>query len=284
MSSRRRRRPSLRSLCRDDFSGRLLTETDAMGRTIGYQYTVDDHLSNRHYSDSATPDVTYAYDAWFPRRTSRVDGTGTTTFAYQPYGMSTFGAGRLSLENGPLADDTLKRTYDELGRLKKLEIVDDATQSTVTFSEAHTFDTRARVTGVQNNLGASPYSFVGQSGRPSTVSYSNGMQILYDYYAATGDFLLKQIKNLSAGSTPNVISQFDYTTVKIEASIRGLSTKEAGLRRGRSATTVCVSLRRQRSRVAARCWTRAITVTTTRATVFRLGPGRQCRRIMMSTT
>ena len=175
------------------------------------QYAIDDRVLKKDYSDAATPDVTYAYDTWFPRQTSRLDGAGTTTFAYHPYGTSTLGAGSLSLVNGPYADDTLKHTYDELGRVKKLEIVDDATQSTASYSEAYTFDARARVTGVQNNLGASTYAFVGQSGRPSTVSYPNGMQTLYDYYAATGDFLLKQIKNLSAGTTPSVISQFDYT-------------------------------------------------------------------------
>jgi RHS repeat-associated protein len=37
------------------------------------------------------------------------------------------------------------------------------------------------------------------------------MQTTYDYFALTGDFLLKQIKNLSSGTTPSVISQFDYT-------------------------------------------------------------------------
>src|SRR5262249_3678250 len=46
---------------------------------------------------------------------------------------------------------------------------------------------------------------------PSTATYPNGMQVLYDYYTATGDFLLKQIKNVSAGTSPSVISQFDYT-------------------------------------------------------------------------
>lgn len=43
------------------------------------------------------------------------------------------------------------------------------------------------------------------------MNYPNGMQVLYDYYGVTGDFLLKQIKNLSAGTTRTVISQFDYT-------------------------------------------------------------------------
>lgn len=194
-----------------DFSGRLLSEVDPMGRTVTYQYALDDRVSKKDYSDTATPDVTYAYDAWFPRATSRQDGAGTTSFTYHPYGTSTLGAGRVALENGPLSNDTRKHSYDQLGRLKKLEIVDDATQTVASYSEEYTFDARARVTGVQNNLGAATYAFVGQSGRPSTANYPNGMQVLYDYFGVTGDFLLKQIKNLSAGPNPSVISQFDYT-------------------------------------------------------------------------
>ena len=194
-----------------DFSGRLLTEVDPMSRTTTYQYAVDDRVSKKDYSDTATADVIYAYDAWFPRLTSRQDGTGTTSFTYHPFGTSTLGAGQRALVDGPLSNDTLKHTYDELGRLKKLEIVDDATQSVVSYSDQYTFDARARVTGVQNNLGSTTYAFVGQSSRPSTVSSANGMQVLYDYFGATGDFVLKQIKNMSAGGTPTVISQFDYT-------------------------------------------------------------------------
>ena len=193
-----------------DFSGRLHATTDPMGHAQTYAYALDDRIAKKDYSDAATADVTYAYDAYFPRVASREDGAGTTTFAYHPYGTNTLGAGQVSLENGPLADDTLKRTYDELGRLKKLEIVDDATRTTASFTEESTFDARARITGVANNLGTSTYGFVGQSGRVSAASYANGMQVQYDYYSATGDFLLKQIKNLSAGPSPTVISQFDY--------------------------------------------------------------------------
>lgn len=194
-----------------DYSGRLLSEVDPMGRTVAYQYTIDDRISKKDYSDTSTPDVTYAYDTWFPRVASRQDGVGTTTFTYHPYGTSTDGAGQPALVNGPFSDDTLKHTYDELGRLKKLEVVDDATQAIASYSEVFTFDARNRVSNVQNNLGNTTYAFVGQSNRPSTVNYANGMQTLYDYYGASGDFLLKQIKHLTAGPNPNVISQFDYT-------------------------------------------------------------------------
>jgi RHS repeat-associated protein len=194
-----------------DLSGRLQTEVDAMGRTTTYAYTVDDRIVKKDYSDTATPDVTYAYDMWYPRLTSQVDGAGTTTFTYHPDGTTTNGAGQVAVVNGPFSNDTLKQTYDELGRLKKQEIVDDATQTTASYSEEWMFDPRSRVTGMANNLGSTTYSFVGQSGRPASVNYANGMQTLYDYFGATGDFLLKQIKNLSAGPSPTVISQFDYT-------------------------------------------------------------------------
>ena len=100
-----------------------------MGRTATYQYALDDRITKKDYSDTSTPDVAYAYDTWFARLTSRQDGAGTTTFTYHPYGASTPGAGQVAPVNGPLANDTQKHTYDQLGRLKKLEIVDDATQS-----------------------------------------------------------------------------------------------------------------------------------------------------------
>ena len=92
-----------------------------------------------------------------------------------------------------------------------MEIVDDATYSTASYSEDHTFDARGRVSQVVNSLGTFNYSYVGQSTRTSTVDYPNGMRVTYGYYGPTGDELLKQIKNLTAGPTRSVISQFDYT-------------------------------------------------------------------------
>jgi RHS repeat-associated protein len=92
-----------------------------------------------------------------------------------------------------------------------LEVVDDATYSTATLSEDLTFDSRGRVSGLTNNLGAFGYGYVGQSSRTSTVNYPNGMKTTYGYFGTSTDFLLKQIKNLSSGGVPSVISQFDYT-------------------------------------------------------------------------
>ncbi len=194
-----------------EWSGRLSTAVDTLSKTVTYKYANDDALLKKDYSDPATPDVTYVYDATYPRPTSRQDGAGTTTFSYHPYGTSTNGAGQLALVNGPLTDDTQKLTYDELGRLKKLQIVDDATQSIASYSEEYTFDARSRITAVLNNLGNSTFAFVGQSSRPSTAIQANGMQTQYDYFNASTDFALKQIKNVTSGVVPSTISQFDYT-------------------------------------------------------------------------
>ncbi len=88
--------------------------------------------------------------------------------------------------------------------MKKQEIVDDATFSTASYSEDHTFDARGRVSQVVNSLGTFNYSYVGQSTRTSTVDYPNGMRVTYGYYGPTGDEFLKQIKNLTAGPTRSV--------------------------------------------------------------------------------
>lgn len=62
-----------------DPAGRLSTTADVMGRAVTYTYGLDDRVAKVDYSDPSTPDVTYAYDPWYPRLTSRVDGSGTTT-------------------------------------------------------------------------------------------------------------------------------------------------------------------------------------------------------------
>jgi hypothetical protein len=44
------------------------------------------------------------------------DGTGTTSYTYHPVGV--LGAGRVKDVDGPLSNDTISYTYDELGRVK----------------------------------------------------------------------------------------------------------------------------------------------------------------------
>lgn len=192
-----------------DEGGRLETIEDAMERLTTYTYKLDDRVAKIDYEDVDTPDVTYTYETWFDRVATRTDGAGVTSYSYHPYDGSTEGAGQQSLVNGPLTDDTLEYTYDELGRLALLEIVDDSTQTSTSWFEGYDYDSRGRIVEVDNNLGTFTSTYAGQSNRVTATDYPNGMRVEYQYFGASGDFLLKQIKNLS--STPSVISQFDYT-------------------------------------------------------------------------
>ena len=62
-----------------------------------------------------TPGVTYTYDPVYPRVLTMVDGIGTTTYAYKAPGV--LGAGQVASVDGPLANDTITYTYDQLGRV-----------------------------------------------------------------------------------------------------------------------------------------------------------------------
>ncbi|MGF1483185.1 MAG: RHS repeat-associated core domain-containing protein [Opitutales bacterium] len=192
-------------------SGALQQITDALSQTTDYAYFVDGNLATIDYSDAGTPNLSMLYDQWYNRPTSMTDGIGTHSYAYHPNDGSTLGAGNLARVNGPFTDDTTKYTYDDLGRVRQMQIVDDATFTTASFSEEFVFDARSRLEQVINDLGTFDYTYIGQSNRIDTIAYPNGMTADYDYYTASGDFLLMQIQNLSSGTTPTVLSQFDYT-------------------------------------------------------------------------
>ena len=192
-------------------SGQLHTTTDPLGQTATRSYYVDGNLQSIDYSAAHTPDETYLYDQWYDRLSSIADGLGTTAFTYHPDDGATDGAGSLARVDGPHTDDTRKYTYDALGRLKKREIVDDATFTTASYAEEYGYDARSRVEQVVNNLGTFDFAHVGQSRRIDSIEAPNGMTADYTYTNANGDHLLEQIQYLNSAGTPGVIAQFDYT-------------------------------------------------------------------------
>lgn len=64
-----------------DFAGNLEKLVDAAGRTTTYEYDGDRELKKVTYSEEGMHDVEYSYDA-DGNRVSMVDGTGTTSYAY----------------------------------------------------------------------------------------------------------------------------------------------------------------------------------------------------------
>lgn len=209
-----------------DAAGRLATAKAATEQIKTFSYYLDNRLKEIDYSDAATADVSYTYDTYFERVATMTDGIGLNSYAYHPLGSS-LGAGQLARVNGPFSDDTAKYTYDELGRLKKWEVVDDATYSVASHSEEYDFDARGRIENVLNRLGTFELHHMGQSSRADYIDYPNGQKIDYDYFGSSGDFLLKQIKNLAPGVAPAVLSQFDYT-YRQDRSIATWTTEQGG--------------------------------------------------------
>jgi RHS repeat-associated protein len=185
----------------EPLAGRLKAVTDPKGQVRTYTYDLADALVGLVYNNAAvpTPDVSFAYEASYPRLASMVDGTGTTSYAYHPAGQ--LGAGRVETVDGPQSDDTLTYGYDELGRVMTRSLNGTA----VTWA----FDALGRVTSEVNSLGTFSYTYEGPTSRLASATYPNGQSSLYEYFGNDGDRRLEAIHHRTpAGAT---LSKFDYT-------------------------------------------------------------------------
>src|SRR5947209_16438332 len=131
-----------------------------------------------------------------------VDGTGTTTYTYYPVTTGgTLGAAQLATVDGPLSNDTISYTYDELGRF--------AGRSINGVAASQTYDELGRTPSVTNVLGTFNTTYVNQTSRVQSVGYPNGQSTGYNYFPNSGDRRLQQILNQKTGSI--TISKFNYT-------------------------------------------------------------------------
>ncbi len=183
-------------------TSRLRTRTDARNQTTTYSYKLDDNLSQVAYTNAviATPNVSYSQDPVYNRLISMTDGTGTTSYSYHPPGV--LGAGQIKDVDGPLANDTVSYSYDELGRV--------ATRGLSSFSTTSSYDSLGRLTTLASPVGSFGWAYVNATGRPQTITYPNNQVTTYSYFNNAGDQRLQQIKHQqTAGGA--VLSQFDYT-------------------------------------------------------------------------
>jgi RHS repeat-associated protein len=187
-------------------TSRLKRVTDAKDQKTGYAYNPDNTVQQLTYTDAviATPSVAFTYDSIYRRVLTMVDGTGTTAYGY--HAVTTppaLGATQLASVDGPLANDTITYTYDELGRVTTRAI--NGAANTATWA----FDALGRVTTEANVLGTFVYAYDGPTGRLATVTYPNNQTSTYSYYGNTVDRRLQTIHHkYPNGST---LSKFDYT-------------------------------------------------------------------------
>lgn len=174
-----------------DAAGRLSTITDAIGQVKTYSYYKDDQLAGIEYTETThvTPNVSFSYDPVYGRLSQMTDGTGVTSYTYHPVDGVTLGAGNLDVVNGPLANDTVTRTYDELGRLKSQSINGAANTTTV-----NQYDKLGRVTQLTNSLGIFNHTYNPTNLLPETITAPNGLSTEYFYHPKAGDFRLQEIK------------------------------------------------------------------------------------------
>jgi len=180
---------------------RLKSVTDPKLQTTSYTYFADDKIKDTLFTNEQipTPDVSFTYDATYGRLATMVDGTGTTTYSYHPIGIP--GATKLASVDGPLTNDTITYTYDELGR------VTNRAMNGVGVTWA--FDALGRVTSEANVLGTFAYTYDGVMSRLETVTYPNGQTSAYSYFGNSSDHRLQTIHHrYPSGAT---LSKFDYT-------------------------------------------------------------------------
>jgi YD repeat-containing protein len=188
----------------ENATSRLKSVTDALGQIKTYSYAKDDLLTGTSYTNTvnATPNVSFAYDPYFPRVVSMTDGTGTKQYTYVPVGS--LGALQLQQESGPLANSAISSAYDELGRLGS---------RTVHCAGAETFQygTIGRLITHGNDLGSFTLSYLGQTGQMTDRQLAAGtLATTWSYLSNTGDRRLSGINNV--GLTAGQFSTYAFTT------------------------------------------------------------------------
>jgi RHS repeat-associated protein len=187
----------------ENTTSRLKQITDARNQTKTFTYTSDNNVSAISYTNAQSPtsNVSFTYDSAYNRQVSMVDGIGTTTFTYHPAGGT--GALRLATFNGPLSNDTISYTYDELGRISSRQINGSAN------SQSYTYDAPGRVTEETNVLGTFTFGYPASDAPLTSITFPNGQTTTIARHGNAGGRRIQDLHHkLSGGAT---LSRFQYT-------------------------------------------------------------------------
>jgi RHS repeat-associated protein len=191
---------------------RLKATTDALNQTTNWTYNGDNSIAQISFTGAInpTPSVSYTYDPVYLRLISRLDGIGTTTYAYNSIPTTpTLGSGRIASITGPLANSTLAYSYDQLGRVLTTSVNGAANTMTVGY------DPLGRITSSSNPLGSFTYTYDAASARLLSEAYPNGQSAAFSYYPnsssnpGNGLHRLQQIFNNKTGEVN--LSNFSYS-------------------------------------------------------------------------
>lgn len=185
----------------ENTTSRLKQLTDPKGQSANYSYFVDGELKQVTHSNAVytTPSVNLTFDPAYPRLTSIVDGTGTSTFTY--HAMGGLGAGQVASVDGPGASDTVTYSYDEMGRPTGRTI--DSMTTTYGFDVLH------RLATVTHPPGTFALGYAGTTHRRSGLTYPSGATTTYAYTTAGGDHHLEEIHHKFPGGA--TLAKFNHT-------------------------------------------------------------------------
>ena len=181
-----------------------------MKRRTNYSYFVDGNVSQVSYTDvsggqlkPSTPSVNYTYDPNYNRIATMIDGTGETMYEYYKIDSPPErGAGQLRSIDGPLADDTIAFTYDEVGR-----VVEQSINGVI---ESIEYDSIGRLSNTKTDgLGSISRVYDGVTPRLQAVNFPSGQTTNYTYFGNNDDRRLQTLENLDGGALN--LSKFDYT-------------------------------------------------------------------------
>lgn len=180
--------------------------TDEKGQLTFYDYHRDNTLKSKSYPNAIhpTPTVSFAFDPYYPRIRSMKDGIGSTRFEFGEFGS--VGGGMLKTVDGPFDDDTIRYTYDRLGRRIGYEVNGDG--------ESVTLDPIGRVIKRMNSAGIFSLSYFGSTGRMRRVEYPNGATTEYEYHNESTDFLLRSISHEAPDGSLTSEFLYDYNAVR----------------------------------------------------------------------
>jgi RHS repeat-associated protein len=144
-------------------TSRLKVYTDEYSDTKTYAYNEANEPTGITYTAGDTPNVTYAWDTYFPgRMTGMTDGNGSSTFTYVAIGTN--GALQPYVETGPWTHDVVTNAYDVDGRLNSLTVGE-------TSPETWTYDALGRVATHVTDLGTFTYSsYLNETNLPGSRS------------------------------------------------------------------------------------------------------------------
>src|SRR5207244_6761862 len=142
-------------------SSRLRATIDAKNQQTNYTYFLDDSIQQITYTNTSgqplnppTPSVSFTPDPNYNRVQTMIDGSGTTSYAYNPIPVTpTLGAGQLASIDSPVANDTIAFGYDELARVTSRSINGTAN------SQSWAFDSLGRLQSNTNRLGPFTYTY-----------------------------------------------------------------------------------------------------------------------------